>query len=384
MPRGKITDMQDAEALILGCLILGTGGGGRAERGLQLIREALKEGLTLSWVDAEEISDEALTVQPYSMGSVAPITQAALDEIKRTNLVETHALNSMVEAVKELGTYLGKPVGCIVPSEPGASNMPEPLVVGARLGIPVVDGDYAGRCIPEEMQTTPFLTGKRSDPFTSVDPWGDVVICERTQNSHMLERIGKMLAVAAYGHTSMASTALSGREMKAIVVRGTITRAMEIGQAISQARRNKQNPMEAAILSLNKTQEVVAWQLFGGQVERKDWEDRDGYMYGNILVKGTGRYTGHELKVWFKNENHISWLDGKPFVCSPDLLTLVYEDGEGCSNSTVKEGDKVTAIGIKGVEDFRTEFGLNHASGPRYFGFDIDYVPIEEMVKRLW
>ena len=24
------------------------------------------------------------------------------------------------------------------------------------------------------------------------------------------------------------------------------------------------------------------------------------------------------LRVWFKNENHVSWLDGKPYVASPD------------------------------------------------------------------
>jgi hypothetical protein len=35
--------------------------------------------------------------------------------------------------------------------------------------------------------------------------------------------------------------------------------------------------------------------------------------------------------------------------------------------------------GLKGLEDFRSEFGLA-ASGPRYFGFDIDYVPIEELL----
>jgi hypothetical protein len=36
---------------------------------------------------------------------------------------------------------------------------------------------------------------------------------------------------------------------------------------------------------------------------------------------------------------------------------------------------------VKGLEVFRTEFGLDRASGPRYFGFDIDYVPIEELMK---
>src|SRR4030067_1019642 len=128
MPSGKITTLQEGEDLILGCLVLGTGGGGRAERGLRLIQSALEEGLTLSWVDAEDIPDDAMTVQPYGMGSVAPIPQATEDEIRHAGLVQTHPLDSMVEAVKELGLYLGQPIGCIVPSEPGASNLPEPFV----------------------------------------------------------------------------------------------------------------------------------------------------------------------------------------------------------------------------------------------------------------
>jgi DUF917 family protein len=376
MPAGKINNMQDGEDLVLGCLILGTGGGGKADRGLKLIEEALKEGLELSWVDADEIPDDALTVQPYGMGSVAPVSEETLQEIAQAGLKETTGLRSMTEAIKELGLYLGKPIGGIVPAEPGAANLPEPLVSGARLGIPVVDGDYAGRCIPEEMQTTPFLTGKKSYPFVSVDRWGDITICKQTQNPLMLERIGKMLAVAAYEGTSIAATPLPGKEMKEILVPGTVSLCMQIGQAIRSARTAGSDPIEAIL-------EVTGgWRLFEGVVRQKDWEDRDGYMFATISVSGSGAYQGHELKVWVKNENHISWLDGNPWVCSPDILTLAYEDGTGTSNATIAEGEKVIAIGMKGVEAFRTAYGLEHAAGPRYFGFDIDYTPIEELVQK--
>lgn len=371
MPAGRIANLQDAEDLILGCLILGTGGGGKPERGLQVFEAALEENLDLRWVDVEDIPDDALTVQPYGMGSVAPVTQATLDEIQRAGLKEVYPLTSMVEAVKELGAYLGRPITCIVPAEPGAANLPEPLVVGARLGIPVVDGDYAGRCIPEEMQTTPFLYGKHSYPFSAVDRWGNVTICKHTQNPLMLERIGKFLAVAAFGNTHMASTALSGKEMKEIVVRGTVTASLEIGRAIRRARQEGGDPVDALL------RVVGGWRLFDGIVVKKDWEDRDGYMFGTVEIDGDGKYAGHTLKVWFKNENHVSWLDGAPYVCSPDLLTLCYPDGRGTVNTTIAEGEQVVAVGIKGVEAFRSQYGLDYASGPRYFGFDIDYVPVE-------
>ena len=367
---------QDCEDLVQGCLVMGTGGGGSSEWGMRMFTAALDEGITLEWVDVDDIPDDVWTVTPYGMGSIAPVSQETLDQIERLGLADRFGDAAMAEAIKELGDYLGEPIGCLVPAELGAGNTPAPLVTGARLGIPVVDGDYAGRAIPEEMQGTPYLYGKDSWPLASVDRWGNTAIIKRTASPHMLERIGKMLAVAAYGFTMMAATPLRGREMKEILVRGTLSKCLAIGRAIRQAREKGEDPIHALL-------EVTGgWLLFDGVVSGKEWEDREGYMFGTNHLKGTGDYEGHSLDVWFKNENHVSWLDGKPWVCSPDLVTLVRRDtGEGITNTDIKEGDEVVAVGIKGLEAFRTEFGLNEAAGPRYYGFDIDYVPIEELVE---
>jgi hypothetical protein len=240
--------------------------------------------------------------------------------------------------------------------------------------MPVVDGDYAGRAVPEEMQGTPYLYDKHSWPFASVDKWGNVAIVKYAVNPPMLERIGKMLGVAAYGSTTMAATPLPAREMKEILVRGTLTKCLAIGRAMREAREKGEDPIDAAL------KVTGGWRLFEGVVSGKEWEDRDGYMFGTNHIKGTGDYEGQTLDVWFKNENHVSWLNGKPWVCSPDLITLVYrESGEGTTSTLIKEGDEVVAVGMKGLEAFRSEKGLAGA-GPRYFGFDIEYVPIEELV----
>ncbi|NPA91657.1 MAG: DUF917 domain-containing protein [Chloroflexi bacterium] len=375
MPRGKLETMQDCEDFIHGCLFMGTGGGGGVEWGMGMFKAALEEGLSLEWVDVDDIPDDVWTVTPYGMGSIAPMSPETQAEIERLGLVEKYGDRAMEQAVRELEAYLGKPIGCLVPAELGAGNTPAPLVTGARLGVPVVDGDYAGRAIPDEMQGTPYLYGKNSWPFASVDKWGNVAIVKYTVNPHMLERIGKMLAVAAYGTTMIAATPLPAPEMKDILVRGTLTKCLRIGRAIREAREAGRDPVDAAL-------EVTGgWRLFEGVVTAKEWEDRDGYMFGTTHIRGTGAYEGQTLDIWFKNENHVSWLNGEPWVCSPDLITLVYKDsGVGITNTDLKAGDEVVVVGMKGLEGFRTEFGLNEAAGPRYFGFDIDYVPIEELV----
>jgi DUF917 family protein len=56
------------------------------------------------------------------------------------------------------------------------------------------------------------------------------------------------------------------------------------------------------------------------------------------------------------------------------------ETGEGFTNTVIDAGHRVAAVGIKGLEAFRSERGLAGA-GPRYFGFDIDYAPIEELME---
>jgi len=323
VPRQVLSTLQDCEDFIRGCLLMATGGGGSAEEGREIFTAALEEGLKIEWVDVEDISDDTWTASPYAMGSIAPLSQETQAAITRLGLVDRLGHRATEVAVRELEESAGVKIGAIVPIELGADSTPDPIVTGARLGIPVVDGDYAGRAVPEEMQNITYLHDKPGWPFTSVDRWGNVCIVKEACSHQMMERIGKMLSVAAYGVCYMAAYLLNGR---------------------------------------------------------KDWEDRDGYMFGTTHIKGAGDYAGHTLDVWFENENHVSWLDGEPYVCSPDLVTIVdRETGEGITNTDIDAGRRVAVVGIKGLEAFRSERGLA-AAGPRYFGFDIDYVPIEKLM----
>lgn len=376
MPSGKLETIEDCQDFIQGCLFMGTGGGGPAELGIHILTQALDEGLSISWVDVDDIPADTLSATVFDMGSIAPISAATKAEIDSNNLVEVNELGdkTMAIAVKELSDFVGCEIGCIVPVELGASNTPAPLVTAARLGISTVDGDYSGRAVPEELQGTPYLFGKDSWPFSSVDCWGSISVTKYAPNGFMVERIGKQLSIAGYYGVSIASTILPAHEMKEILVPGTLSRCLALGRALRQAREAGQDPVDAALA------ETGGWRLFEGVVSKKEWEDRDGYMFGKIYLEGRGDFSGHSLVVWFKNENHVTWLDGKPWVCSPDLVTLAYKDScEGTTNDLIDQGDEIVAVGIKGLESFRSEFGLACA-GPRYFGFDIDYVPIEKLM----
>lgn len=370
----ELNTIQDCEDLLEGSTWLATGGGGSLDEGMIEIKKALEDGLSLGWVPVESIPDDVWTVTVGVHGSIAPISQETLGEINRLGLIEEAGDGWVAESVKELEEYLGHKFGCLVPSELGPGAIADAITAGARLGIPVVDGDYVGRAVPEELQATYCLYGKQRYLFASADQWGNITIVKEAANSQMLERIAKMLSLAAYGATAVASTPLPAREMKQILVRGTLAKCLDIGQALRHARETGEDPIHAAL-------EIVGgWRLFDGAITRLETEDRDGYFFGTVDISGEGKDVGHSLKIWFKNENQISWIDGEPWVCSPDLVSLVRrKTGRGIYNAELETGDKVVAIGMRGIDAFRTEAGLALA-GPRHFGFDIDYKPIEDLL----
>jgi DUF917 family protein len=375
MPHRVLTTKQECEDFVRGGVIFGTGGGGGAEWGSSTLAEALDEGLKLEWLDPADVPDDAWTATAFGVGSIAPRTAQTEDEIKRMGLADRLGRRAMVKAIDELQQYTGKKIDIIVPVELGGGNMPAPIVAARRLGIGAVDGDYSGRAVPEVEQGTTHLFGMPIRPAVTVDRWGNVCVIKETQNDAIAERIGKMLSVAAYGACSMASTLLTGKEMKRVVVRNTLTRCYVLGQAIRLARESGKDPVQAAIAS------TQGWLLFHGEVIHKDWEDRGGYMYGTTTIAGSGKNLGHTLKVWFKNENHVAWLDDQPYVTSPDMICLLSPaTGEGYSNTSIEHGDPVAAIGIRGVEAFRSAKGLA-AAGPAHFGFHIPYVPIETVMQ---
>jgi DUF917 family protein len=374
MARGELTTHLDCEDFVRGCEFFGTGGGGPARDGLGRLIEALDEGIPLRWVDPSEIPDDAWTCTVFGMGSAAPRDDATDPVVEALGLTMRLGYAAMETAVTEYAAFTGKAIDVIVVSELGGGATPGALVAAMRLGMICVDGDYSGRAVPELMQGTPYLRSKGDEALTSVDTWGDVVIVKHATNSLMLERIGKWLSIAARSRCYQATTLLSGVEMRDLVIPGTLTRCHALGRVMREARERSQDPIAAVI------GEVDGYLLFEGTVVSKEWEDRDGYLYGTTTVSGVDRFAGHTLRIWFMNENHITWLDGEPWVTSPDLVVVAdRQTGEAYLNASIDAGCEISVVGIRGWEAFRSERGLSCA-GPRHFGYDFDYRPIEELL----
>lgn len=104
-------------------------------------------------------------------------------------------------------------------------------------------------------------------------------------------------------------------------------------------------------------------------------------MYGTTTVEGEGPDAGHTLRVWFKNENHVTWRDGTPWVCSPDLIMTLGADGTPYTNTLLPEGARIGVVGAVADARLRTPAALD-LLGPRHYGYDLPYLPIEQLVRR--
>ena len=86
-------------------------------------------------------------------------------------------------------------------------------------------------------------------------------------------------------------------------------------------------------------------------------------------------FRSHELKIWYQNENIISWLDGRYAATVPDLICMFNRREQMPQlNPYAKAGDPMSLVVLPAPAEWRTKRGLE-VFGPKSFGYDTDYVP---------
>jgi DUF917 family protein len=371
---------QDCEDLIRGQCFMAAGGGGRPREGLKLLLRQLRAGREIEWVDVDSLPDETWTATVAEMSGRA-FEGGTKEELAGLGCIEEKhdQLGLMVAAVRALEDFAGIKVEAIVPGEIGASNVPNAIAAALELGVPVVDGDYVGgRAVPEVSMTIPEIRRVPISPLSFVTRWGDVLILKDTVSTAMADRIGRMITLASYGMMGFSFYLMQIKDARTVLAAGTLTKALQVGQVIREARERGADPVMGAARA------VDGWLLFEGEITATETADEQSYAFGlgTHTLKGLGRHEGHTFNIWYKNEYHVSWRDDKPFVTSPDSMIVVHlKTGEPALSFSFSVGDQVAIIGRRAYQVHRTTEGIE-ALGPRHFGFDLDYVPIEERLKQ--
>jgi len=369
MERLSIKNGEDLKDFIDGCTLLGVGGGGNPKEGFNVLYDAIKKQGPIEWKDVKEIDDESIAICTFLMGSTAPLTKEKLKKKEELGLTHLKYSQNLVNAVMEWEKYTGKNVDVIYPLEVGGSNMPVPIAVAKKLGKTIVDGDCAGRAIPEIFQISLMLENVPFWPAVSVDKYGNICIIKEAISLTIAERIGKYLSEVAFGSTGIAGFPVTGKQLKRLLIKGTVSRAYRLGRALNFAREEKK--------CLSKEMEKYGGKLiFKGQVIKKDWKDEEGYYSGFYSIEGKEEFSGNVLKIYFKNENHIAWKNEKSIVSSPDLICCVdYKDKRPLLNDQINVSSNVEVYAFPCDPILRKKEVIKWIC-PKYFGFDIKYKAI--------
>lgn len=369
----RTLDRQDIEDLLVGAKIMGTGGGGEAEWAKPLIEEVYDHGKKFRLVDPRELSDSKIVVIVSRIGGGVTAEQAKkVAHLKRT-VQKPEQL-----AFELLGTYLGLEPYAIVPTELGAGNTLAAMCTAAMLDKPTVDADCMGRAKPELQISTTNVRGVPLTPACLVTNFGDVVYLDRVLNDSRAEDLLRSIATVSGGLAGMCRCPMHGSVVRNSTVHNTISLCVEIGRLIRESARRGEDPVIPLVRKLNGV------KFFEGRVSSFRREERGAFMWGEIELVGTDEYSANKLKISFKNEHLVSWLDDKPYVSCPDTICVVDEKtGRGLSNwgSDFAKGRRVVAFGMRANRFFKTKKGMEIFS-PRPFGYDFGYVPIERLVKR--
>jgi DUF917 family protein len=362
----------DVEDITNGCTFFGTGGGGDKQLGLNMLYPHIDAGKKIEIVDVKTVKKNDWIACPYYSGTIAPPTPEI--EALRGRFPRDYFEKELALGLATLEEYMGIKFAAVAPFELGGVNTPAPIDAAVKHNIPCVDGDYSGRAVPEICQNTVCVKGFSMAPMALIDWFGNKSIVSHVINYEMGERISKALSEVAWGRLGNVAFPVQGSAFHDAIIPGTLTKSFTVGKIIRECRESGNDPAEKIV------ERMGGWVLFRGEVVGRSWENRAGYMWGETEIKGSGIKKGAKMKVWFKNENHITWLDDKPWITSPDIIEIINsKTGEPITNTLIKIGDKVSVIGMRSEPIFRTPKGLE-VLGPKHFGFDIDYTPIETTI----
>ena len=367
----RLKTPKDIEDLLTGCAFYGTGGGGDVAIGRQSLNSCLEAGIDIVLKDPDEMKDDETYCCVFFMGSIAPKTPETLAEMDRMGYTKRvyDPDSILMGAFRNMEEFLGKKIDGIFVAEPGGTNGACCIAAAMKMGVPILDGDPAGRAIPEATMGLPEIYGMPCLPVTCFDAWGNSSVIMHTYNDLATERLGKFISQASYGELAEASYVLSGRDMKKILVYHSLSKCYEVGKAINDAPKG--GVLTAAAIA------SMGIAVAEGRLHSLDAYDKDGYYWGTYKIDAGD----DEYKIWFKNENHLLWKNDEPFASSPDLITLIdLDEGQPVLNSHIKDGLRVGIVVSPIHDKYLTEEALKVFS-PRYFGFDFDYIPFDEVGK---
>ena len=360
----RMLGIEDIDDIAAGAAVLGCGGGGDPYIGALMTRQSLESGTPVRLVDSGAVPDDALVVVIAGIGA-PPVLMEKIPNGSESEL-----------ALRLLERHLGRRADYLMAAEIGGLNSLAPLQVAAKVGLPVIDADGMGRAFPKLEMTSFHIHGIPVTPLALANERGDMMLLQTTSDQQA-EHFVKHIAVAMGGIMSSAGFALSGADVKRAAVTGTVSICQDVGRALREARRLRQDPFEALLAAMRATEYYRhAHLIFQGKVADVERRVTGRHNLGQARIEGPAGV----LEINIQNEHLVARLNGRTVAIVPDLLAVLDEDtAQAITAESLRYGQRVRVLAASVPPIMRSEAALR-VWGPHAFGIDEPFVPIEQLI----
>ena len=359
----SVEDMSD---LARGATFLGCGGGGDPYLGRLLCENAIREHGMPEVMSLEDLADDA-NVYPVAVIGAPTVM------IEKLFSVEDFEI-----ALSQLETFTGRKADAVVSAEAGGFNGLLPIAIAARRGIPVLNADGVGRAVPEAHMTTYNAYGVSISPLSMTNEHGETVVM-LSRDGISGERLARAMTIQMGLSVAMSCYPMTGAQAKRAAVPDVLSISLGIGRSIREGRAHG-DPLTTLFDNLRNTPyHKFCSVLFEGKIADVNRETSPkGWTFAKYRLAALADQ-GATVEIMVQNENLLARRDGKLIAMVPDLIVLVdAETVEPITTETVRHGQRVKLLGISVGEMLRTPQALEWF-GPRAFGLECDYMPVEEM-----
>ncbi|CAC5357367.1 unnamed protein product [Mytilus coruscus] len=410
-----ILSVYDIECIGIGAGILGCRGGGSPNFGKVLAKRAIINGKEIKIVNPDTFfwnrsENNDLIALPAFMGAPYVISEklvsgeilTALQCMKDLYAVgqyqdgDLHSKDGIdIETaigctfIKDYATISERDSGSItnlegkknivgpMSGEIGGLNAIEPLLVGAELGLPVLDCDGMGRAFPELQMFCPFIYGAKPYPATLADDKGRRAVALHMDTAKDLETFFRRETIEMGCMGGIILSTLTKSEVLNKTILLSYSRAWNLGNVIMTSRKEKTDPIEAII------NHEDGKKLISGKITDVRRETTGGFSKGFVDVTGLESFSGQFLFIEFQNENLIARKsteekNNTPNVvaCTPDLVSIVDNDtAEPITTEMVRYGLRCSVLVLPVPDIMKTPRALE-VVGPQAFGYPVNFTPV--------
>lgn len=316
------------KAAVYGGSVLGGGGGGKIEDGLQRGLLALKRA-NIKIIDIDDIDPFSVLLTVSSVGAPAA----------RNRYLEP---DYYVHSVEILLNNIDFSIDGFISSENGAASTVNGWLQSAAMGIPIVDAPCNGRAHPIGAMGSMGL-GQSSNYISQQAVVGGsrekgTYIELYTQCSlHNAEEVVRRTANLAGGVVALARNPVSARFVRENAAPGAIKYAIRIGNAML-SRKESPERMIRDVASL------MGGDIIGpAEVEKVQLETIDALDVGKVALKSERE----EYEIIFLNEYLTLESRGKRIMTFPDLITTMdVKTGLPICSAELREGHKVAILTV--------------------------------------